>query len=153
MEDSDPEMVSQYFPSFLWVVRDFSLRLQDEFKNVISSKQYLENALREQRGTSDAVEKKNKIRRLIQNYFREKDCFTMIRPTEDEKDLQNVQRLDDSQLRKEFVAQMQDLRHKVFRKVKPKRMNGRALGIMAFSSLSLVLRILSCVVSGLSRER
>lgn len=89
-EDADPETVSQYFPSFLWVVRDFSLRLRDEFENVISSKQYLENALKEQRGTSDAIEKKNKIRRLIANYFREKDCFTMVRPTEDERDLQNV---------------------------------------------------------------
>ena len=28
-EDVDPEMVSQYFPSFLWVVRDFALILQD----------------------------------------------------------------------------------------------------------------------------
>lgn len=26
-EDQDPEMVSSYFPSFLWVVRDFALRL------------------------------------------------------------------------------------------------------------------------------
>ena len=48
---------------------------------------YLESALKEQKGTSDAVEKKNKIRRLITNYFREKDCFTMVRPTENEKDL------------------------------------------------------------------
>ena len=26
-EEVDPEMVSQYFPSFLWVVRDFALKL------------------------------------------------------------------------------------------------------------------------------
>jgi len=49
-------MVSQYFPSFLWVVRDFALRLQDQYQNDISSKQYLENALKEQKGASDAVE-------------------------------------------------------------------------------------------------
>lgn len=28
-EDIDPETVSKYFPSFLWVVRDFALKLQD----------------------------------------------------------------------------------------------------------------------------
>lgn len=67
----------------------------------------MENALREQKGTSDAVEKKNKIRRLISNYFREKDCFTMVRPTEEEKALQNVQDVSDTLLRKEFVNQMQ----------------------------------------------
>lgn len=46
-EDADPDQVSQYFPSFLWVVRDFALRLEDENQNAISSKQYLENALKE----------------------------------------------------------------------------------------------------------
>ena len=46
-EDADPDQVSQYFPSFLWVVRDFALRLEDENQNSISSKQYLENALKE----------------------------------------------------------------------------------------------------------
>ena len=83
-EDVDPDAVSQYFPSFLWVVRDFALQLQDQQRNEISPKQYLENALKEQKGTSDAVEKKNKIRKLISHYFNEKDCFTMVRPTESE---------------------------------------------------------------------
>ena len=46
-EDADPDQVSKYFPSFLWVVRDFALKLQDEYKNEISSKQYLENALKD----------------------------------------------------------------------------------------------------------
>ena len=72
------------------MVRDFALRLHDQYGNDISSKQYLENALKEQKGTSDAVEQKNKIRRLICNYFKEKDCFTMVRPTEEERDLQKV---------------------------------------------------------------
>ena len=44
-ESADLEDFQKHFPSFLWVVRDFSLRLQDEYKNTISSKQYLETAL------------------------------------------------------------------------------------------------------------
>jgi NRPS condensation-like uncharacterized protein len=72
------------------VVRDFALRLQDENGGQISSKEYLENGLKDQKGASDAVEKKNRIRKLIRNYFKDKDCFTMVRPTEEEKDLQNV---------------------------------------------------------------
>jgi hypothetical protein len=44
-EETDPDEIAKYFPSFLWVVRDFSLRLIDSFGNPISSKQYLENAL------------------------------------------------------------------------------------------------------------
>ena len=49
----------------------------------------------------------------------------MVRPTEEEKDLQKLQNIDDSQLRPEFVKQMQLLRTKVFRRVKPKQLNGR----------------------------
>jgi len=68
-QDSDPEEMAKYFPSFLWVVRDFSLKLIDSQGNSITSKQYFDYALKEQKGTSDAVEKKNRIRRLIGNFF------------------------------------------------------------------------------------
>ena len=49
----------------MWVVRDFALRLTDSFDNTITSKQYLENALMMQKGASDSIEQKNRIRRLI----------------------------------------------------------------------------------------
>lgn len=32
-EEADPDEVAKYFPSFLWVVRDFSLRLLDTYGN------------------------------------------------------------------------------------------------------------------------
>jgi hypothetical protein len=35
------------FPSFLWVLRDFALKLVDAEGNKISPKQYLEGALKE----------------------------------------------------------------------------------------------------------
>lgn len=95
----------------------------------------MENALKEQKGTSDAVEQKNKIRRLVSNYFKDKDCFTMVRPTEQEKDLQNVQNLDDSSLRPEFATQMHNLRNKVFKKIKPKHLNGRNITGLMFLEL------------------
>ena len=42
MEETDPDELAKYFPSFMWVVRDFSLRLLDLYGNAISSKEYLE---------------------------------------------------------------------------------------------------------------
>jgi len=38
--------LSQYFPIFLWVLRDFHLTLQDEEGAAITEKEYLERALR-----------------------------------------------------------------------------------------------------------
>jgi len=63
-EEMDNEEYSSYFPSFLWVVRDFALQLTDENGDTVTPKQYLENALSQQKGFSEAVENKNRVRRL-----------------------------------------------------------------------------------------
>ena len=78
------------FPSFLWVLRDFALRLEDKEGNELTSKKYLENALSQKQGCSEAIENKNRVRRIINGFFKEKDCFVMVRPTTQEKDLQNL---------------------------------------------------------------
>ena len=69
---------------------------------------------------SDAIEAKNRIRRLVRQFFLERDCHTLVRPIEDEKGLQNLNELKNDNLRSEFVSQMDHLRRKVFKKVKPK---------------------------------
>lgn len=45
-EEADFEDYAQYFPGFVWVVRDFSLQLVDEDGEQISPKEYLELALK-----------------------------------------------------------------------------------------------------------
>jgi Guanylate-binding protein, N-terminal domain len=44
-DSEEPGQLAKYFPSFLWVVRDFALRLQDSQGNPITAPEYLENAL------------------------------------------------------------------------------------------------------------
>ena len=126
-EEGDPDELAKFFPSFMWVVRDFTLRLLDNEGNKINSREYLEQSLREQRGTSDAVENKNRVRRMIVSFFRDRDCFTMVRPTEDERDLQKLQEMQNERMRPEFLAQMEALRAKIFKRVKPKALNGRCV--------------------------
>ena len=71
-EDSGTEF-GQFFPSFLWVVRDFSVKLERDGRK-ISAREYLEDALRPEDGVSEAVEQKNAVRMLIRNFFPERDC-------------------------------------------------------------------------------
>lgn len=123
--EADPDEVAKYFPSFLWVVRDFSLRLHDQFGTTISSKEYFEHALAQQKGSSDSIETKNRIRRLIKHFFKDRDCYTMVRPVEQEKELQSLQSLPDDSLRSEFLTQTQQLRQKIFKRVKPKTLNSK----------------------------
>lgn len=58
----------------MWVVRDFTLQLVDSENEPVSSKEYLEKALEMQKGFSDSVESKNRIRRLLKSFFKERDC-------------------------------------------------------------------------------
>lgn len=64
------DRLEEEFPSFLWVVRDFTLKLVSTDGEPIDAKGYLEQALEIQKGLSDAVENKNKIRRMIKHFFK-----------------------------------------------------------------------------------
>ena len=71
------------------------------------------------------METKNRIRRLIHHFFKDRDCFTMVRPVEEEKELQSLQMMDDSLLRQEFVQQVNQLRQRIFKRVRPKTLNSK----------------------------
>ena len=144
-EDKEEEL-SEYFPSFLWLLRDFSLKLEDIDGNNISEKEYLESALENKIGDSDIINEKNRVRNLIKTYFPDRDCFTMVRPVEKESDLQNLQNLPDDMLRKEFLDQAQKFRDKVYNIATPKSFHKRALsGNML---IELVQNILDSINSG-----
>ena len=110
---------SKYFPSFLWILRDFALKLEDNEGNLITAKEYLENALNAKN------EEKNYVRNVIKNYFKERDCFTIVRPVENESDLQRLNCLENEKIRPEFLEQIEILREKIFMNVKPKNFEGK----------------------------
>ena len=81
--EKDMMNIMNCFPSFMWLVRDFALRLEDNYGKPISPFEYLENALKVQEGSSDMVQRKNAVRKEMTNFFRERDCFLLIRPVDD----------------------------------------------------------------------
>ena len=125
--NSEESELAKYFPCLFWLLRDFVLKLEDSEGNPISSKQYLENSLMEQEGTTDTILEKNLIRQKIKSYFLERDCFPMVRPVENEKDLQNLMNLSDDEIRPEFVSQSNHLREMIYSTVKPKNFGGKVL--------------------------
>ena len=123
------------FPSFLWVLRDWALELIDSNGNEITARQYLENALREEnvnnistnsfnQGVIDELNKKNDIRKTLKLFFKERDCYTLVRPVNDEKKLKLIDQLPTEELRPEFLNQMNNLVKKVFESVRPKQIQG-----------------------------
>ena len=61
--------LSDFCPSFFWVLRDFSLDLKDQ-----SANEYLESVLRAQKGEGQEVKNRNLVRQLIQQYFQHLEC-------------------------------------------------------------------------------
>ena len=51
----------------------------------------------------------------------------MVRPVENERDLQNLQQMQDSQFRPEFKQQVDILRNRIYKKTRPKMVNGKTL--------------------------
>ena len=84
------EDFNRFFPSFLWVLRDFGLALVDDEGSVVSADDYMEDALEEQPGFDKETLARNRIRKCVKNYFRERHCFTLVRPVEDESALQEL---------------------------------------------------------------
>ena len=137
--NTDNEL-AKYFPILFWVLRDFSLKLEDSEGNAINSNQYLENSLMEQEGTSEVIIEKNLIRKKIKNYFLERYCFPLVRPVENEKDLQNLMNLPDNKIRPEFLLQSDNLKNNIFSKIKPKNFGGNILsGEMLIALLESII--------------
>ncbi|XP_001347247.1 Guanylate nucleotide binding protein (macronuclear) [Paramecium tetraurelia strain d4-2] len=126
-EEPDSEEYGEFMPQFFWVLRDFSLQLLDNNGDTLTSHQYLERSLQEQPGFCDRVEEKNRIRRLLRTFFPERECFTLVRPVNNESQLQQLQYQDLKQLRPEFYEQAISLRKMLFSKVKPKQFRGKTL--------------------------
>ena len=121
-DDSNFDLIN-YFPTLLWILRDFHLELVDEYGIKISQDEYLENALKEQVGFSNDVMERNKIRTLLKTFFKDRHCCTLVRPANSEMDLQNLSS-QKSKLRTQFEEQMAGVRKFVFNGLKPKSLNG-----------------------------
>ena len=127
--------LSEHFPAFMWVVRDFTLRLEDGGRK-INDRQYLENALKPQQSFTSEAASRNQIRTLLSSFFRERDCCTLVRPAEDEATLRNLSNVPLGELRPEFQTGLAALKTKVFASMRAKAVNGRALSGSMLATLA-----------------
>ena len=127
-QDEDALEFHKFFPSFIWVVRDFALDLVDEDGYEISPDEYLDQALAPQTGNFDAeVIERNNIRRMLTAFFTERHAVPLVRPLSDESNLQQVDEVPMSELRPEFLEGLDRLQDRIHSTMRPKSMNGRSL--------------------------
>ncbi|XP_058107099.1 uncharacterized protein LOC131250797 isoform X4 [Magnolia sinica] len=85
--------LGQFSPVFVWLLRDFYLDLAEDDRK-ITPRDYLELALRPMQGGKD-VATKNEIRESIRSLFPDRECFTLVRPLNNENDLQRLDQISD----------------------------------------------------------
>lgn len=144
-KDATPEELGkEVFPPLLWMVRDFSLQLKNEYGHNMLPNEYLEQALKD-----SSNEDKNQLRRCLRACFPNRTCATIVRPCNDENDLQFLRTLSlghsaasnssnhnnnngGSCLKQNFVQQINALRKFILTYVQPKKagsslpMNGKS---------------------------
>ena len=150
-----------YFPHLVWLLRDFALELKDLNNNKnISAKNYFELALMENndniikdlnesyinkscqsnlrlstigqyKNKKDIKRMKNKIRKKFKEIFRTRNCFTLVRPVNEEKYLREIDRIPYENLREEFKEELENIMDYVkdnlsVKKFKNVKMNGES---------------------------
>lgn len=123
--DDSAELAS-FTPAFLWLLRDFYLRLEEDGRQV-TPRDYLETALQQLQGSGRAVESKNQIRESIKSLFPDRDCFTLVRPVNDEDKLARLDTLPSADMRPEFRDGLHRLTQLIFSKALPKRLGSQIL--------------------------
>ena len=131
--DAPPECkdIGDFFPHFLWVVRDFILELRSADGEAIEESEYLEEALRDHKGDGD----KAGLRAALKRAFPHRDCCTLVRPVSDEKQLRHLDTMSEADMRPEFVVQAHALRRKVLEGAPPKQLDGNIVNGPALAGL------------------
>ncbi|OCT73241.1 hypothetical protein XELAEV_18036221mg [Xenopus laevis] len=128
----------RFFPSFIWCVRDFTLKLE---KNglPITEDQYLLDALELRKGVGRKVQDYNLPRQCIRHYFHSHKCFVFDRPVSTSDSLQRLEELQESQLDPEFKKKMAEFCSYIYENCNAKTLvggytvTGRLLGNLAVS--------------------
>ena len=116
--------LERFFPSFLWVLRDFALRLEDEDGDAISPDEYMNNALQLQPGFSADIASRNRVRTSISGFFKNRHCVPLVKPVENDEHLHDLQSVPPSGLRQAFLQGIDGLKDRLFQQAKPKTLGG-----------------------------
>ncbi|KAM7262928.1 hypothetical protein ACFE04_000611 [Oxalis oulophora] len=119
--------LGQFSPIFVWLLRDFYLDLVEDNNRKITPRDYLEIALKPVPGSGRDIAAKNEIRESIRALFPDRECFTLLRPLNNENDLQRLDQISLEKMRPEFRAGLDALTKFVFERTRPKQIGATVL--------------------------
>jgi len=131
------ENVAAYFPDLVWSVRDFALELVGKDKTPVTPKEYMESSLAIRQGDTEEVITKNRVRRAITEYFKKRECYTLVRPVNDEAELREMEKQPYEKIRLAFREQAEDMITSVLKGLRPKVIKGVAVEGKVYTELIL----------------
>ena len=121
------KLISEICPKFIWAMRDFNLKkLSHKNKKKMTSDDYMEKCLKER---FDG-EHKNEINMIKENfikYFKKRECITLPRPVQEEKDLAMLKKKHVNELEDDFINEFLKLKKKIYNLSKGKLIKGKKL--------------------------
>lgn len=124
-KDEEGFEFSQVFPSFIWVVRDFTLELEINGKSCTED-EYLEHALKIKPGNSKETKKFNDIKETLRQFFPKRRCFTFCKPVDD-KLLKELEAVPEQDLFPEFLQKADQFCSTIFKDGDVFRVGGVAI--------------------------
>uniref|UniRef100_A0A2N9G734 GB1/RHD3-type G domain-containing protein n=1 Tax=Fagus sylvatica TaxID=28930 RepID=A0A2N9G734_FAGSY len=118
--------LGQFSPIFVWLLRDFYLDLVEDNRR-ITPRDYLEIALMPVQGSKTDIAAKNQIRDSIRALFPDRECFTLVRPLNNENELQRLDQISLDKLRPEFRSGLDALTKFVFERTRPKQVGATVM--------------------------
>ena len=121
---SEDDVIANFTPKFLWLLRDFVLELKEN-GHKITENEYLESKL------NNFTE----VKTALIKFFRTRELMTMVRPVDDESKLANLNTISFDKLRSQFKQKAEILKNKVFNECPLKQMNSKRINGVVLAKL------------------
>ncbi|XP_076975469.1 LOW QUALITY PROTEIN: guanylate-binding protein 6-like [Tamandua tetradactyla] len=121
--EEDSTEFANFFPDFIWAVRDFTLELKLD-DQPITEDEYLENALKLIPGENPNVKNSNQSRECIKQFFPKRKCFVFDRPKYEKELLAHLEYVLENQLDPKFQEQSNNFCSYIFTHARTKTLSG-----------------------------
>ncbi|KAM5151650.1 guanylate-binding protein 2-like [Mantella aurantiaca] len=124
-------------PLFVWVIRDFTLKLDLDGRPVTAD-QYLENSLKDVAAKTPRGRKQNEMRNTIKTHFPKRKCFLFGFPSTDKKVLERMSKDLETEVAPEFARKAEEFCQFILREAPVKKL--REDQIMTGSAFAQLLK-------------
>ncbi|KAK4859078.1 hypothetical protein QYF36_026497 [Acer negundo] len=153
-ERTSASEMGQFSPIFVFLLKDFYLELVEEDRR-ITPRDYMELFLRPVQGNGEKIAAKNEICDSIRALFPDRECYRLVRPSNNEDDLLRLDQILLDKLQPEFRSGPDAFTKFVFERPRPKQVGatylqyhryGGALKKLSVKKHIILLLTLICLI-------